>query len=434
MGGEVLVSRLSLNVVAAVDLLAGWLAGSLAGGEAAAWESREVGEMGHGKSTTPSSGTRKLLSHRNSSAAIPGDKTEWLGALHSPPPTRPTFHLAFATADTCDNYNDNRNYIASTVLQIIDIEIRNYEKLQLREKVDTVATIVLNRGAAPTPSRLRGRGVQYSPQMKRKAAEMDDDDERDAGVAEEEEPVEEGSDEDAPGEVDEEVVGSEADAAVAEDEDADEEENVGAVKTRATRSRPRRRRAQEEESEAEAEASDGSSDDESSKSGTEEDWEAADDDDDDDAGEGIDIATPNASRCMCVTPITHTKNTIQARNLKNTLPAQCAVTTVNVKRQIPGSKRADFGIPVAHRHCAREAASLVENEGTYSVRPASNKYKHRYPHQPIARCCFDADDAFGIADATDWRCKDCTILCTKDGSRSPSVGQGRHQARCTFGV
>ncbi|KAI6887782.1 hypothetical protein KC360_g1139 [Hortaea werneckii] len=186
--------------------------------------------------------------------------------------------------------------------------------------------------------------------MKRKAAEMDDDDERDAGVAEEEEPVEEGSDEDAPGEVDEEVVGSEADAAVAEDEDADEEENVGAVKTRATRSRPRRRRAQEEESEAEAEASDGSSDDESSKSGTEEDWEAADDDDDDDAGEGIDIATPNASRCIfCGQDEEHDPGEEFEEYLA------CSVCGDN-----------------AHRHCAREAASLVENE-----------------------------------DATDWRCKDC---------------------------
>ncbi|KAI6894807.1 hypothetical protein KC337_g18402, partial [Hortaea werneckii] len=186
--------------------------------------------------------------------------------------------------------------------------------------------------------------------MKRKAAEMDDDDERDAEVAEEEEPVEEGSDEDAPGEVDEEVVGSEADAEVAEDEDADEEENVGAVKTRATRSRPRRRRAQEEESEAEAEASDGSSDDESSKSGTEEDWEAADDDDDDDAGEGIDITTPNASRCIfCGQDEEHDPGEEFEEYLA------CSVCGDN-----------------AHRHCAREAASLVENE-----------------------------------DATDWRCKDC---------------------------
>ncbi|KAI7503676.1 hypothetical protein KC367_g1518 [Hortaea werneckii] len=217
-------------------------------------------------------------------------------------------------------------------------------------EADTVATIVLNRGAAPTPSRLRGRGVQYSPQMKRKAAEMDDDDGRDAEIAEEEEPVEEGSDEDAPGEVDEEVVGSEADAEVAEDEDADEEENVGAVKTRVTRSRPRRRRAQEEESEAEAEASDGSSDDESSKSGTEEDWEAADDDDDDDAGEGIDIATPNASRCIfCGQDEEHDPGEEFEEYLA------CSVCGDN-----------------AHRHCAREAASLVENE-----------------------------------DATDWRCKDC---------------------------
>ncbi|RMY11398.1 hypothetical protein D0868_03163, partial [Hortaea werneckii] len=72
-----------------------------------------------------------------------------------------------------------------------------------------------------------------------------------------------------------------------------------------------------------------------------------------------------------------------------------------------GSKRADFGIPVAHRHCAREAASLVENEGTYSVRLASNK------QTPFAKqtCCrileCEADNAFHIADATDWRCKDC---------------------------
>lgn len=100
-------SVVCLNVVAAA--VRGWPAGMLqgwrccdrddasgfrcwlAGGEAAAWECREVGEMGHGKSTTPSPGTRKLFSHRHSSITIPGDKTEWLGALHSPPPTRPTF-------------------------------------------------------------------------------------------------------------------------------------------------------------------------------------------------------------------------------------------------------------------------------------------------------------------------------------------------------
>lgn len=161
--------------------------------------------------------------------------------------------------------------------------------------VPKLATIVLNR-AALTPSRLRGRGVNYRAQH---AEQMElDDQDADAPVAEElEEEREELDDEaDAEGEEveDEEDLGSEADAeGEMEDDDDEEGEFVGAVKTRLARTRSRKQ-AESDVEDAEAEPDDDSES--GSSQGEEEDWEAADEDVEEDQK----IANADANRCMYV--------------------------------------------------------------------------------------------------------------------------------------
>lgn len=168
--------------------------------------------------------------------------------------------------------------------------------LRGRQSTDKLATLVLNR-SAPTPTRLRGRGVHY------RAASRDmevDDDERDAEIAEELE--EEGDGEqDAEGDaVADEDEGSEADAPGEEEEEGDDDDEaegeiVGAVKTRSARSKGKQKVEESEESDGEAE-DEGDDSDDSSKSGEEEDWEAADDD----AAEDVEVGNATQNRCVYV--------------------------------------------------------------------------------------------------------------------------------------
>jgi len=152
-----------------------------------------------------------------------------------------------------------------------------------------LATIVLNR-SAPTPTRVRGRGVHYKVHSNKMET---GDEEQDAEIAEEleeDEQMDAEADLDAPAEEEDD---SDADAEVADedDEEDDEGEIVGAVKTRSG-ARPKRKRVEEDESVADEEVVENESDEESEKS-VEEDWEAADD-----AREDLDVGNAAANRCV----------------------------------------------------------------------------------------------------------------------------------------
>lgn len=154
-----------------------------------------------------------------------------------------------------------------------------------------MATIAVTR-SAPTPTRLRGRGVNYTPRRADMAEEdgIDDQPEEQA-----EEDAEGETDEDAEGEEEDEDAGVGAQAAEDDEGDEDDGEVVGAVKTRSTRLR-RRNTAEEEESEAEENAGDvsGDLDSDGSESGEDNDWEAADDG----AIDDTEIKNTDSSHCM----------------------------------------------------------------------------------------------------------------------------------------
>jgi hypothetical protein len=146
-----------------------------------------------------------------------------------------------------------------------------------------LATIAVSR-PAPTPTTLRGRGVQYSPRRRDMAHEQDTEEEPSDQV-DTEHGEEDDSEADAEGEVEDD---SEADA-----EGEDDDEIVGAVKTRSLRRNSRRQADEEDEDEDAAVDVHHDSDEDSSESGAEKDWEAADEDVEDE----VEIKNPRASHC-----------------------------------------------------------------------------------------------------------------------------------------